>query len=63
MHRIFGVVPVQFFEFSTVNVFLPFLTEQSLHLVVCESEKRLHVALCKEEFIQAEPLPAPTYPS
>src|SRR5262245_58000965 len=31
-----------------MNVFLSFLTEQSFHLVVCESEERLYMSLGKK---------------
>jgi len=38
------------FEFSAVDVLLPLLPEQSFHLVVCESEEWLDMALRKEKF-------------
>src|SRR5215472_17945110 len=47
--EVLGVVPVYFFKFGAVNVFLPFFTEQSLHLVVCKSEERFHMALGKKK--------------
>ncbi len=50
MHGVLRVVSVFIFEFSTVHVLLPLLPKQSFHLVVCESEERLHVALRQEKF-------------
>src|ERR1700732_5163462 len=49
MHGVLGVVSIFIFEFSAVNVLLPLLPEQSFHLVVRESEERLHMPLCKEK--------------
>src|SRR5260221_13863638 len=43
MHGVLGVVAVLFLEFGTVNVLLPFLPQQSFHLVVREAEEWFHV--------------------
>ena len=48
MHCVLGVVTVFFLEFGAVNILLPLLPEQSFHLVVCESEKRLYMSLREE---------------
>src|SRR4029077_16684807 len=48
VHGVLGVVSMLSFEFSAVNVFLPFLPEQSLHLVGGEPEERLHMPLREE---------------
>jgi hypothetical protein len=49
VHCVFGVIAVFLLKSSSVNVFLPFLAEQPFHLVVRETYKRLHVALCEEK--------------
>src|SRR5260370_39174196 len=49
MHGVLRVVSMFIFEFSAVNVFLSLLTEQSFHLVVCESEEWLHMPLRNEK--------------
>jgi hypothetical protein len=46
---VLGIVAMFIFEFSAVNVLLPLLSEQSFHLVVCESEEWLHMALREEK--------------
>src|SRR5258707_1272214 len=50
MHGVLSVVSMFIFELSAVNVLLPLLPEQSLHLVVRESKERLHMPLCEEDF-------------
>ena len=49
VHRVLRVVSVLLFEFRSVNIFLPFLPEQSFQLVVRKPQKRFYMPLRKKD--------------